>query len=66
MILPLAALWAILPTDLIAGFGHFVTSTITKLVMELPHSRFVEHEADEVGLILAAKVCTNIPLQNLT
>jgi hypothetical protein len=51
---------------LIAGFGHFVTSTITKLVMELPHSRFVEHEADEVGLILAAKVCTNIPLQNLT
>lgn len=56
MVIPLAALWALLPTDFIAGFSHFITSTVTTLVMELPHSRFIEHEADQVGLILAAKV----------
>lgn len=55
-VIPLAALWAFLPTDLIAAFSHWITATLTQILMELPHSRFIEEEADKVGLILAAQV----------
>jgi len=56
MVLPLAAIWAILPTDITAALCHWIASTVSSIVMELPHSRFIEQEADEVGLILTAKV----------
>lgn len=56
LVIPLAAIWALMPNDLIAAFGHFIKRTLQKILTELPHSRFVEEEADKVGMILAAKV----------
>jgi len=60
MVIPLGALWAIFPSDITAGLAHLVTKMVNTLLMELPHSRFIEHEADQVGLILAAKACFDV------
>jgi len=60
LIIPLAALWAIFPSDITAGLAHIVTKMVNSLLMELPHSRFIEHEADQVGLLLAAKACFDV------
>ncbi|CAL8098931.1 unnamed protein product [Orchesella dallaii] len=59
-IIPLAALWALLPSDITAAIAHWITSTMSDILMDLPHSRFIEEEADEVGLVLAAKACFDI------
>ncbi|CAL8145961.1 unnamed protein product [Orchesella dallaii] len=59
-ILPIAALWAILPSDLTAYIAHLMGSKMKEILMELPHSRLLEEEADKVGLILAAKACFDI------
>ncbi|ODM98402.1 Metalloendopeptidase OMA1, mitochondrial [Orchesella cincta] len=59
-IIPLAALWALLPTDITAAVAHWITSKTSEILMDLPHSRFIEEEADEVGLVLAAKACFDI------
>ncbi len=58
LVIPLAALWALLPTDMSAAIVSYFTSTLTDILMDLPHSRFIEEEADQVGLVLAAKVST--------
>ncbi|ODM94102.1 Metalloendopeptidase OMA1, mitochondrial [Orchesella cincta] len=59
-IIPLTALWAVLPSDLTAFIAHWIVSKLKEILMELPHSRFMEEEADKVGLILAAKACFDI------
>lgn len=56
LVIPLAALWALLPTDISAAIVSYITSTLKNVLMDLPHSRFIEEEADQVGLVLAAKV----------
>lgn len=54
---PLALLWFVLPSDIVAAAGHLIFSKFTNLMVTLPHSREMELEADEFGLKLAAKVC---------
>ncbi len=48
VLLPLALLWAVLPTDGIAIVTHFFFSSVIRLVFKLPYSRDMEKEADEV------------------
>ncbi|ODM93396.1 Metalloendopeptidase OMA1, mitochondrial [Orchesella cincta] len=59
-IIPLAALWAVLPNDLTAKIANWAASEMKRIIMDLPYSRFIEEEADQVGLILAAKACFDI------
>ena len=56
LVVPVAILWAILPTDLSAAFATFIGGSLQDILFTLPYSRAMEIEADEVGLILAAKV----------
>lgn len=60
MLVVVAAVWAILPTDLIAAVAHWATTRVKDLLLELPYSRMLEAEADEVGLQLAAKCCFDV------
>lgn len=55
MILPMLFLWAMFP-DLIAGLIFLVSQSLIDIIANLPHSRALENEADEIGLKLAAKV----------
>lgn len=52
-------LWLIIPTDSFALLYHILTERLFKLCFTLPYSRFLEQEADEIGVQLAARV-TNI------
>ncbi|XP_043192105.1 metalloendopeptidase OMA1, mitochondrial-like [Amphibalanus amphitrite] len=60
MILPLAAIWAFLPNDGISVFAHWFFRQMVTLLGDLPHSRALETEADEVGLHLAARACFDV------
>ena len=60
MILPLAAIWAFLPNDGVSVFAHWFFRQMVTLLGDLPHSRALETEADEVGLHLAARVCAGV------
>uniref|UniRef100_UPI00358F6E93 metalloendopeptidase OMA1, mitochondrial isoform X2 n=1 Tax=Myxine glutinosa TaxID=7769 RepID=UPI00358F6E93 len=53
-------LWATLPFDSIAAFLHWAQGKACKVLCELPHSRLMEQEADEVGLQLMAKACLDV------
>ena len=48
--------WAFLPSDLTAILTQYLADKFLKFVFELPYSRYLEKEADEVGLTLAARV----------
>lgn len=48
------------PTDLIAAIGSTVSRFVMKIMMDTPYSKMLEIEADEVGLLLAAKACFDI------
>lgn len=54
-IIPLVILWSVFP-DTAAFICQLVSTYFVRLVVELPYSRIIEKEADEVGLQLAAKV----------
>ena len=60
LIIPMAVLWAFLPNDGIAFVTQWFLSTVSSLVFELPYSRLMEKEADEVGLTLVANACYDI------
>lgn len=60
MMVVLAIIWAVLPTDLTSVVVHWLTTKISALLLELPYNRMLETEADEVGLHLAAKACFDI------
>ncbi|CAG7726591.1 unnamed protein product [Allacma fusca] len=62
MVIPIALLWAILPSDWSSAFAHAVGSGLQGILLSLPYSRAMEMEADEVGLFLAAKACFDIRL----
>ncbi|KAJ8666849.1 hypothetical protein QAD02_008511 [Eretmocerus hayati] len=57
--LPIAITWAIFP-DLLAGFLLLLGQSIIDVFHTLPYSRALETEADTVGLLIAAKACTDI------
>jgi len=50
MVIPLAVVWTILPTDLTAVLGHSISQFVSSILVDLPHSRQIEEEADAVGL----------------
>lgn len=56
----LAAIWAIMPTDGIAAVSHWFFDKVVSLLLKLPYSRKLELEADEIGLLLAAKACFDV------
>lgn len=52
----MAVIWAFLPNDGIALVANWFMDTVVDIMVELPFSRDMEAEADQVGLIMAAKV----------
>jgi len=60
LIVPLAMLWAAVPNDGLALVADWIFNKVAKLMIELPYSRAIEKEADEVGLLLAAKACFDV------
>ncbi|CAH1242983.1 OMA1 [Branchiostoma lanceolatum] len=55
-----AAIWALFPSDWMALLSHWLQNKFAKLLLEMPYSRMLETEADEVGLQLAAKACFDV------
>ncbi|XP_035699454.1 metalloendopeptidase OMA1, mitochondrial-like [Branchiostoma floridae] len=55
-----AAIWAFFPSDWMALLSHWLQNKFAKLLLEMPYSRMLETEADEVGLQLAAKACFDV------
>ena len=60
LLVPMAVLWALMPNDGIAMVSDWFINKVSELLIELPFSRFMELEADEVGLLLAAKACYDV------
>merc|ERR1711860_134423 len=60
LFIPMAVIWAFLPNDGIALVTDWFINKVSDLIFELPFSRQMETEADEVGLKLAAKSCIDI------
>lgn len=56
ILVPVALIWAILPSDLLAMVSHWLLNMVVTLFLRLPYSRTLESEADQLGLHLAAKV----------
>lgn len=56
ILVPVALIWAILPSDLLAMASHWLLNMVVTLFISLPYSRTLESEADQLGLRLAAKV----------
>lgn len=56
----LAAIWMIIPSDGIAAITHWFFNKVVEILIHLPYNRKLEIEADEVGLILAAKACFDV------
>lgn len=57
--LPIVLLWAFFP-DVVAALFQVLGHSIINIFHNLPYSRALESEADEVGLILAAKACFDV------
>lgn len=53
-------IWAILPSDLTSFIVNYIFEGFITLTSRLPYSRQLEQEADEVGLMLAAKACIDV------
>ena len=60
ILIPICLLWAMLPNDAIALLADWFFKTIVDVMLELPFSRSMETEADEVGMLLAAKSCLDV------
>jgi Zn-dependent protease with chaperone function len=56
----IVAIWSTFPTDITAALAHFLMTKLTNLTIDLPYSRTLETEADEVGLQIAAKACLDV------
>ena len=52
--------WAFIPTDGTAFVVSLLQNTVEDLLINLPYSRKLEREADEVGLLLAARACYDV------
>ncbi|XP_072173218.1 metalloendopeptidase OMA1, mitochondrial-like [Diadema setosum] len=60
MIAVLTALWTFLPNDGIALVATWFKQKVIQLLIQMPYNRVLETEADEVGLMLAAKSCFDV------
>ena len=56
----LAALWAFVPSDGWALIGSWLHSNVEDILITYPYSRKLEREADEIGLLLAARACFDV------
>jgi len=59
IVIPILLVWTLFP-DLAAVVIHMLGERILNVMYNLPLSRVLESEADEVGLKLAAKACIDI------
>ncbi|XP_054707556.1 metalloendopeptidase OMA1, mitochondrial-like [Uloborus diversus] len=59
-IIIIAAIWAVLPSDSISVLTHWLYQKSIQIFLQLPYSRKIETEADNVGLQLAAKACFDV------
>lgn len=60
LLVPMSLLWVMIPYDGIGFVTTWFFDTVADIMLELPFSRFMEMEADEVGLVLAAKACFDV------
>lgn len=60
MLVPMALLWAVIPSDGIALVTDWFISKVNTIFLELPFDRAMESEADEVGLQMMAKACYDV------
>lgn len=56
----IAAIWAFLPTDWLAGLASYISREIQQVTVNLPYSRQLETEADYIGLLMAGKACFDV------
>ncbi|KAM5248577.1 metalloendopeptidase OMA1, mitochondrial [Ctenodactylus gundi] len=56
----LTMIWAICPRDSLAVLGQWIQSKFQEYMFDRPYSRTLEAEADEIGLLLAAKACVDV------
>lgn len=60
VILVMAAIWCIMPSDGIALVTQWFYKQVMDLTIHMPYSRKLEREADVVGLHLASKACYDV------
>lgn len=60
LLIPLALLWALLPNDGVALVANWFIDKVVAIMIELPFSRDMETEADQVGMLMAAKACLDV------
>lgn len=60
LLVPMSLLWVMIPYDGIGFITTWFFDKVADIMLELPFSRFMEMEADEVGLVLAAKACFDV------
>ena len=60
LLVPMAVIWAIVPNDGIALITDWFINKVVEIFSELPFDRAMEMEADEVGLMMAAKACFDV------
>ena len=60
----IAALWAIVPNDLVSFFLHKWSHSLAEVLFHLPYSRELEEEADKVGFLLASSACY-VPIKSM-
>ena len=60
LFVPMALLWALMPNGGIAIVSDWFINKVSDILIHLPFSRAMEMEADEVGLVLAAKACFDV------
>ena len=60
MLVPMALLWAVIPSDGIALVTDWFIGKVNTIFLELPFDRAMESEADEVGLQMMAKACYDV------
>ncbi|CAF0792979.1 unnamed protein product [Rotaria sp. Silwood1] len=53
-------IWAIFPTDWTSFWVNYIFENFITFTSRLPYSRLLEEEADEIGLMLAAKACFDV------
>ena len=53
----IAVIWAVLPNDIVSYMIQQLHNKIVDMFLGLPYSRKLEREADEVGMMIAAKAC---------
>lgn len=59
LLIPFLMLFAYFP-DIVAIFFYVVIEYLMMILYNLPYSRALENEADDVGLKLAAKACVDV------